>query len=328
VSEIEAVRAGADRIAVSVVVVSYNTRDWLETCLNSVRQAAPTLNVEIIVVDNASADGSADFLEKTFPAVRVIRNSQNAGFAKAVNQGAQVARGEYLLLLNPDGYLKPGAIDALVSFAKHNPQHIICGGRTVTPKGALDPRSCWGAPTLWSLFCNATLLSVIWRGSRLFDPEAMGWFQRDREQTVDIVTGCLLLTRLDDWRRLGGFDERFFVYGEDADLCLRAREQAGRTCAITPNAEMVHAVGASSATRPDKLELLLKGRIALARTHLSGWKGPAGAALIVGGVWLRAMIERAGINLGTSWLEVWRRRERWRQGYQRPATDLGAGAVT
>jgi N-acetylglucosaminyl-diphospho-decaprenol L-rhamnosyltransferase len=303
-------------VVVSIVIVSYNTREWLSPCLTSIPAAAGTLSTEVIIVDNASVDGSADAIASNFPNVRLIRNSKNVGFGRAVNQGAAVATGKYVLLLNPDGYLKPSAIEALVVFARENPQHVICGGRTVTPAGELDPRSCWGAPTLWSLFCSAALLSTLRPGSRLFDPESMGWFGRDRVHEVDVVTGCLLLASLSDWRQLGGFDERYFVYGEDADLCMRAAAQTGRTCAITPEAEMVHAVGASSASRPDKLELLLNGRIALARTHLRGWKGAAGAALIVAGVWVRSVLERLGFNSGTNWREVWRRRERWRQGYK------------
>jgi GT2 family glycosyltransferase len=309
------------RIDVSVVVVSYNTRDWLGRCLASIPAAARDNTVEVIVVDNASRDGSADAVADAFPEAQVIRNSENVGFGRAVNQGAKFARGEYVMLLNPDGNLEPHAIDRLVGFARSNPQYVICGGRTVSPTGELDPRSCWAAPSLWSLACGATLLSTLRPGSPLFDPEAMGDFGRDHARQVDIVTGCLLLASLEDWRSLGGFDERYFVYGEDADLCLRATAQTGRACAITPDAVMVHAVGASSASRPDKLELLLKGRIALARAHLKGWRGSLGASLIIWGVWLRAMLERIGASRHTNWREVWRRRERWREGY-RPAGTL------
>lgn len=311
-----------ERPRVSVVVVSYNTREWLKDCLDSVQGATRTADTEIIVVDNASADGSADFIAAAFPQVTLIRNSGNAGFARAVNQGAAAAKGDYILLLNPDGYLKPGAIDALVAFAQANPQHAVIGGRTVTPSGELDPRSCWAAPSIWSLACSALLLSAIRPGSRLFDPESMGWFRRDRVQVVDIVTGCLLLVSAKDWLALGGLDERYFVYGEDADFCLRARTQLGKTCAITPEAEMVHAVGASSATRPAKLELLLNGRIALVRTHFHGLRRGIGRWLIVAGVWLRAALERTGVNRGTSWLEVWRRRDRWKLGYETDGRSL------
>lgn len=301
---------------VSVVIISYNTRDWMDKCLSSIAGAATASKVEVIVVDNASKDGSADHVAAGHPEVQLIRNTVNVGFGRAVNQGAKYARGEYVMLLNPDGLLHAGAIDKLVAFARNNPQYVIVGGRTVNEHGHMDPRSCWAAPSLWSLLCSATLLSTLRPGSTLFDPEAMGDFQRDRARPVDIVTGCLLMASLADWRKLGGFDERYFVYGEDADLCLRAKAQTGRGCAITPDAVMVHAVGASSASRPDKLELLLKGRVALARAHLRGWKGPAGAWLIVWGVWVRSLIERLGLSKRTNWREVWRRRERWREGYQ------------
>lgn len=308
---------------VSVVIISYNTRDWMDKCLSSIAGAAVTSKVEVIVVDNASKDGSADHVAAGHPEVQLFRNTVNVGFGRAVNQGAKHARGEYVMLLNPDGLLHAGAIDRLVAFARSNPQYVIVGGRTVDEHGHMDPRSCWAAPSLWSLLCSATLLSTLRPGSKLFDPEAMGDFQRDRARPVDIVTGCLLLASLADWRKLGGFDERYFVYGEDADLCLRATAQTGRACAITPDAVMVHAVGASSASRPDKLELLLKGRVALARAHLRGWKGPVGAWLIVWGVWVRSLIERLGLSKRTNWREVWRRRERWREGYQ-PITEQQA----
>lgn len=292
--------------------------------MRSLRSAARQESLDVIVVDNASSDGSADIAEEACPEVRVFRNAENVGFAKAVNQGATAAAGEYLLLLNPDGYLKPGAIDAIVSFARVNPQYVVCGGRTVTPAGDLDPRSCWAAPSLWSLFCSATLLSALWPGRRFFDPESMGSYLRDEIRAVDIVTGCLFLVAFKDWQRIGGFDERFFVYGEDADFCLRATAETGRHCAITPEAVMVHIVGASSAGRPDKQELLLNGRIALARTHLRGWKGAVGAALIVAGVWVRATLECTGIKKEKVWAEVWERRARWRYGYS-ASTDSAPG---
>jgi GT2 family glycosyltransferase len=300
---------------VSVVVVSYNTREWILRCLASLAGASRR-ELEVIVVDNASTDGSAEAVAAEFPAVRLVRNAENVGFARAVNQAAALATGDHLLLLNPDGTLESGAVDALVDFSLSHPEYVICGGRTMTPEGELDPRSCWAAPTLWSLVCSAVMLSTLRPGSRLFDPEAMGRFRRDEARPVDIVTGCLLLIARDDWQALGGFDERFFVYGEDADLCLRATAATGRRCAITPDALMVHAVGASSATRPDKQELLTRGRITLARTHLPGWRAHAGAALIVAGVGLRALLWRVGVDRGDTWGEVWRRRRRWWRGYQ------------
>ncbi len=314
-------------VTVSVVVVSYNVKDWIVRCLGSLA-ASTSHDLDLIVVDNASHDGSADAVEAAFPEATVVRNDHNLGFGRAVNQCAELAKGDYLLLLNPDGYVEPGSLDALVDFAQRNPRYVIVGGRTISPEGDLDPRSCWAAPTLWSLASSALMLSTLRPRSTLFDPEAMGDFGRDHPRPVDIVTGCLLLVRLADWRALGGFDERFFMYGEDAELCLRAAAETGRQCAVTPDATMVHAVGASSATRPDKHELLLAGRITLVRTHWGPVRGRAGAALLVGGVGVRAALERTGLGgrIGgrdTDWAEVWRRRGRWSRGFPPRGRDDG-----
>jgi hypothetical protein len=302
---------------VSVVLVSFNTRDWLLRCLTSFPASAQHHELDVIVVDNASADGSAEAVAERFPGVRLLRNDANVGFGRAVNQGAALARGDYVLLVNPDGELEPGCVDALVAFARAHPEYVICGGRTISPDGELDPRSCWAAPTLWSLASSALMLSTLRPGSTLLDPEAMGRFRRDHARPVDIVTGCLLLIGRDDWEALGGFDERYFVYGEDADLCLRAAARTGRRCAITPDAVMVHAVGASSASRPDKVELLLAGRVTLVRTHLAGVRGRLGTGVIVAGVAVRALLEGSGAaaERETDWSEVWRRRRTWRKGY-------------
>lgn len=307
--------AGAGRRTISVVVVSYNVRDWIVRCLGSLA-ASTAHDLDIVVVDNASSDDSADTVAAAYPEATVIRNARNVGFGRAVNQGAEVAKGDYLLLLNPDGWVEPGGLDALVAFAESNPQYVIVGGRTITPDGDLDPRSCWAAPSLWSLASNALMLSTLRPGSPLLDPEAMGDYGRDEPRAVDIVTGCLLLTRLADWRALGGFDERFFMYGEDAELCLRAAAETGRACAVTPDATMVHAVGASSATRPDKIELLLAGKVTLVRTVWGPFRGRLGTGLIVAGVGVRAGLGRFGVNTrGAAWDEVWKRRHRWERGF-------------
>ena len=145
-------------------------------------------------------------------------------------------------------------------------ERAICGGRTLRPDGRLDPGSCWGAPTLWSLFCSRHGALERFKGTRIFDPESLGGWKRDSVRDVDIVTGCLLFVPKELWRDLGGFDPRFFVYGEDADLALRAAA-AGVRRVITPEAVVTHEVGVSSATRPDKLVLLFRGKVTLLRKH-------------------------------------------------------------
>jgi N-acetylglucosaminyl-diphospho-decaprenol L-rhamnosyltransferase len=311
------------RHRVTAVVVSYNTREWLARCLDSLPDGCRQHDLEVIVLDNASVDGSADMVAERFPAVRLIRSDENLGFGRGVNAAAAEATGDYLVLVNPDGYLTSGAVDRLLAFALDHPEYIVCGGRTVTPDGELDPRSCWAAPSLWSLASSALMLSTLRPGSPLFDPEAMGDFRRDAPRPVDIVTGCLLLMALDDWRALGGFDERYFVYGEDADLCVRAAAETGRRCAITPDAVMVHSGGLSSDTTPAKLELLLKGRITFVFARWPGWRARTGRALIAGGVLTRTLAARAGMARGADWAEVWQRRRGWWNGFDTGRSEGG-----
>lgn len=305
------------RPSVTVVIVSYNVADWLGRCLDSIPAASAMSPTTVIVIDNASSDGSADLVESRYPFVELIRNSENVGFARAVNIAADGAETDYLLLVNPDGFLHPHAIDNLIDFAEVNTEYVICGGRTVTPAGDLDPRSCWAAPSLWSLFCSATMLSSLLPASRVFAPEAMATFARDRVRDVDIVTGCLLLIRLSDWRELGGFDDRYFVYGEDADLSLRVTESGGR-CAITPDAVMVHAGGESSANTPNHLELLLAGRVTLLLARWPRWKAVLGRWLVISEVLVRGTVGRlVDRDAARAWREVWNRRRHWWKGYTR-----------
>ena len=190
------------------------------TCLESLYEHAGDAAFEAIVVDNASGDGTAEMVAEEFPEARLLALAENVGFARAVNLAAEEARGEYLLLLNPDTEVHPGLLDAFLSLRPKPPRGAICGGRTLRPDGRLGPGSCWGAPTLWSPFCFATALSSVFRENRLFDPESLGGWKRDSVRDVDIVTGCLLFVSSQLWQEQGGFDPRFFVYGEDADLAL------------------------------------------------------------------------------------------------------------
>lgn len=274
-----------------------------------------------MVVDNASDDGTVDMISDEFGDVRLVALDRNLGFAAGMNLAAEHAEGEYLLLLNPDTVVRPGAVANLVRFARARPEHGLYGGRTFRPSGRVCPGSCWGLPSLWSLFCFATMLNTAFKGSRLFDPESLGGWKRDSVREVGIVTGCLLLAPADVWRRLGGFDTRFFMYGEDADLAIRAWK-AGYRPAITPDSVVTHEVGVSSATRPDKVLMLLRGKATLVRKHWSGPKREVGLAFLVAGVGLRALGAtlpwRRDAPTPTAWREAWRLRHDWVAGYGEP----------
>jgi len=174
-----AASAGAVEMDVSILVISYNTCDLTLACLESVFKETRQVTFEVILLDNASADGSADAVAERCPQVRLMRSGQNLGFAKGNNVAAREAQGEYLLLLNSDTVVLDGAIDKVVSFARSRPDTGIVGGRTYFGDGSLNPTSCHGRPTPWSLLCMGLGLSSVFRGSRLFDPESIGGWRRD-----------------------------------------------------------------------------------------------------------------------------------------------------
>ncbi|OHV42711.1 glycosyl transferase [Pseudofrankia sp. BMG5.36] len=312
---------GAD---VSVLIVSYNTGALLVRCLESLATSAAGVATEVIVVDNASTDDSVASVKGGFPDVQVVEAGVNQGFARAVNAAAARATGEYLLLLNPDTVVFDGAVHNLLAFARANPAYGVYGGRTERADGTLEPSSCWGQPTLWSHVCFGLGLTTAFRRSRLFDPESLGTWRRDTVRTVGVVTGCLLMLRRETFEQLGGFDARYFMYGEDVDLCMRARGQ-GWDPVITPDATVVHHVGAASSNWANKFVLVLTGKVTLATTHWTGWRRRLCLSMIDLGVALRAVLDvlskavRPGRPRRSDWPALWRRRGEWRSGY--PAVD-------
>ncbi len=308
-------------VDVSVLIVSYNTADLTVRCLESLHEQTRGTSYEVIVVDNASTDSSATRIRAAFGDIEVVESATNLGFGRAVNLAAERAKGEYLLLLNPDTVVLDDALGALLAFARAHPGHGIYGGRTVRPDGALDPSSCWGVPTLWSLACFGLGLSTWRKGSALFDPESLGGWPRDSVREVGVVTGCLLLVPRQVFAALGGFDSRYFMYGEDADLSVRAR-RAGWRPVITPDATVIHHVGASSARRSDKMIMVMRAKITFVRDHFRpGTSQTAALGLLTLGVAVRAGLAVLAGRLGRTsptadaWVGVWKARGEWQPGY-------------
>jgi len=310
---------------VSVLIVSFNTRDLTLACLRSVLQQTRRVPNEVIVVDNGSTDGSAEAIGRSFPTVMLIAAGRNLGFAAANNLAAQHATGDHLLLLNPDTVVLGGAIERLCKLADGHPDAGIYGGRTLFADGRLNPASCWGQPTVWSTVCRATGLAVLFKGSRFFDPEPMAWWARDDEREVGIVSGCFLLIRQDVWKALGGFDTSFFMYGEDFDLCMRARKNGWRP-RITPAAAIVHYGGASDRAVADQTVRQFKAKAHLFARH---WD-PLRAWILVRmlDLWALRRVILATVRPGRTevererrqaWNAVWRRRHEWHLAPQRPS---------
>lgn len=304
---------------VSILIISYNTRDMTLACLRSV-VAETNVPHELIVLDNLSSDGSADAIAAEFPGVSLLRAEENHGFAKGNNLAAAHARGEYLLLLNPDTVILDQAIDRIVAFAERVPRARIWGGRTLYGDHSLNPGSCWRRMGLWNIFCRTTGLTGIFPQSAVFNSEAYGGWDRSTEREVDIVCGCFLLIRRKDWHFLGGFDSNFFMYGEEADLCLRAIRELGAAPRVTPKATIIHYGGASEKLRSDKMVRLLSAKSELIQRHFPWPHRRLARALFRYWPFTRMLAsrlrrcDRDGVRV---WSEIWLRRAEWQNGYPR-----------
>ena len=301
----------------SVIIVSYNTRNLTCKALATLYEETQ-VSFETIVIDNNSSDGSADEIEQQFPSVKLIKLEKNLGFAEGNNIGARESRGEYLLLLNPDTEVLPGAIDTLMDCARKNPEAKIWGGRTLFADGSLNPASCWSKQTLWGLISQAVGLNSLFRKSYLFNPEGIGGWDRSDQRQVDIVSGCFLMITKEFWVLLDGFCPDFFMYGEEADLCLRAKEM-GAQPTVFSTATIIHHGGASERVRADKLVRLLKAKALLINRHFGPLTRDAGLVLLLMWPFSRLIIHLLAATLGRStskisadaWREVWRRRTEW-----------------
>lgn len=310
-------------IDVSILIVSYNTRALTLAAIDSVVAQTQGLTYEIIVVDNASTDGSADAIAKHAAKPHLIALSENIGFGRANNLASETARGYYILLLNPDTEILDNAIGKLVAFAQNRRRAMIWGGRTIFADGSLNPSSCWGRMTVWNMFCRLSALSNIFPASEFFNGESYGAWPRDRERQVDIVSGCFLLIPRSIWLALGGFDPLYFMYGEEADLCLRAR-RLGANPLLTPEATIVHHGGASEKARASKMVKLITAKMTLINRHWNVALRPLGRGLLA--LWpltrllgyeFLARLTRQSCHAETAenWREVWARRREWWVGY-------------
>jgi GT2 family glycosyltransferase len=304
------------RADVAIVIVAYNSAEYIGACLESVFAERRNVQQRVIVVDNASGDKSAERIRSRFPDVMLLEPGKNLGFAAGANHGARYADAEFVLLLNPDTVIRRHAIDEVIDFAREHPGHGLYGGRTLRPDGSLEPSSCWGEPTLWSMALFALGATTLFPKNRWLDPESLGDWQRDSMREVGVVTGCFLLAPMTVWNELGGFDEQYFMYGEDVDLALRARARGYRPI-ICPNAELVHEVGRASETPVHKTLLVYRGKASVVRTH---WHGPArwlGLFFLAAGTGLRALLSSVrGGGAASRWRTLWRERRTWLKGYR------------
>lgn len=230
----------------SVVIVSYNTREVLRKCLLKLQESIGRRAVEVIVVDNASRDGSADMVEKCFPAYRLVRSAVNLGFAAANNVGFGLTRGRYLILLNPDALLQPIALEHALGHMDKKPEVGLAGGLLINGQGISQPSArCF--PSLLNEFLVISGLATRMPNSRLFGRFDRTWADPSQAAEVDWVPGAFSIIRRETLEEVGQFDERFFLYYEEVDLCRRIKA-AGWKVWYWPDIVVPHLGGESSKT--------------------------------------------------------------------------------
>ena len=235
----------APAVDLSIVTVSYNVREYLAACLASLAAAGGGLRLEIVVVDNASADGSADLVARCLPHVRLLRNAENVGFARAINRGLALTRGRWLLLLDPDTIVPPGALAALVEAAERWPEVVVAGPALDDPATGAPQASCRPFVTWRTAFVQHTLAKPLLRRRRgpRWQPVA------DRPSDTGFLIGACLLVRRDVFETLGGLDEAFFLFCEDMAYCRRV-VRAGWKLLYTREARIFHHEGKSAEQEP------------------------------------------------------------------------------
>lgn len=240
---------GSDAPLVSVIVVSFNTRDSTVVCLETILQDCRDIPHEVWLVDNASSDGSVAAIRDRFPTIRMIENPQNLGFGAANNRALQHASGEFVFLLNSDAFVRPGTVNALIDFLRRHPDTAAVGPRLLNEDGSLQ-QSCYRFPSPARAISESFLLSAAFPDHPVLG-DGRNW-PHDREAFVDFVIGAACLVRRQALEKVGGFDEAFFLYAEETDLCFRLH-QAGWKTGFTPNAEVVHLSKGSGRTQSAKV---------------------------------------------------------------------------
>lgn len=232
----------------SVVVVSFESREPLRDCLDSLLPCRDSISLEVVVVDNGSTDGTVEMLAEVYPWVRVIANAGNRGFTAAVNQGVEAASGAALLILNPDCEVNLGALERLLAALESEPRLAAVGPALLDDQGKIA-RSCGRFPSLWTLLCDHLRLIYLFPDSRLFGGYKYGGEAIESLDRVDWASGAALLVSRDAWREIGGLDEQIFMYMEEVDWCRRAA-LGGRAVRYVPEARIVHHGQQSSRRAP------------------------------------------------------------------------------
>ena len=255
--------------SISVIIVNYNVRFFLEQCIYSIKQASHKWNVEIFVVDNQSTDDSVSMIQNLFPEIHLIVNQENVGFSKANNQALKLAKGQYVLFLNPDTLISEDTLKVCFDFMNKQPIAGACGVRHLSGSGNYLPESKRGLPSPWVSFCKMSGLCYFFPKSKKFAGYYLGHLDANRTQEIEVLSGAFMFVRKSVLDQIGGFDERFFMYGEDIDLSYRIT-QSGNTIHYLPQSSIIHYKGESTKKQSRKYVKVFYTAMALfAEKHFS-----------------------------------------------------------
>ncbi|MFQ5864092.1 MAG: glycosyltransferase [bacterium] len=276
------------QIDLSIIIVNYNVKEFLEQSLISVKKSLKNITSEIIVVDNASRDGSAELIRKRFPEVKLVVNTENLGFATASNQGLRMARGEFIALLNPDTIVQEDTFSRMLDFFKEHPDTGMLGCKILNPDGTLQLACRRSYPTPWVAFTKLSGLSHLFPNNKLLGKYNLTYLDPDRSYEVEAISGSFMLIQRKILDEVGYLDESFFLYGEDLDWCYRIREK-GWKVRYFAGTRIIHFKGESTKrTQNDNLKVFYQAMGLFVRKHFKKNYLFIPYWLLLGAIWIRA----------------------------------------
>ncbi len=280
-------------LRVSVLMVSYNVKNYVDHALDAVLRS-DFQNHDVILMDNNSFDGTVDFVRKHYPSVKVVANKTNLGFGKAVNQAATEARGDYLLILNPDTVIKEDTISTLLNYLEQNEHVGMVGPKILNADGSFQPACKRSFPSLHVAIPKILGLSKLFPKAKWAGKYNLSYLDPDQEHTVDAISGACMLLRKNLFQKLGGFDEQFFMFGEDLDICRRMWDMNVEIHYV-PTTQIVHYQGESSKSAPfDCINAFYNAMMIFADKHFSTGQSFLTKTVIRTGIFLRKLITQIG----------------------------------
>ncbi len=256
-------------IDISIIIVNYNVKEFVKNLLFSLHKALEKYSSEIIIIDNASSDGSVNDIQEKFPYVNVIANKINVGFGKANNQGLEISKGKFIVLLNPDTIVREDTFSKLIEFIEANKEVGMTTCKVLNPDGTLQLACRRSFPGPWTSFTKITGLSNFFPKSKLFSKYNLTYLDENKENEVDAISGSFMMFTREVYEKVGGFDPQFFMYGEDLDLCYRV-QSAGYKVFYTPTTEIIHYKGESTKRSSiDETKIFYNAMHLFVKKHLS-----------------------------------------------------------